>query len=402
MLSIEKQLEQIKRGCVDLVSEEELVSKLKKGKPLRIKLGMDPTAPDIHLGHTVVLRKMREFQDLGHKAVLIIGDYTAQIGDPSGVDKTRPMLSAGDIEANAGTYLDQAGKVLDLSPEKFEIRRNSEWLGKLSFADVIKLASNMTVARMLERDTFEKRYKAGVPIGTHEFLYPLMQGYDSVMIRSDVELGGTDQTFNNLVGRDIQKVHNQEPQVVLVMPLLIGLDGKEKMSKSKGNYIGVTESPKEIYGKLMSISDDLMWMYYELISMKSLADVKKLRSDVSKGNVHPKDAKVELAKEIVARFHREDDAARAEAEFERVFAKKETPSEIAEEVIKISSKKIPTVDLLVNLKMVGSKSEARRMIKQGGVSVNEGKISDINHELGCRGQHIIRVGKRKFRRVVFK
>src|SRR6056297_3342014 len=265
-----EQIKLLKRGTIEIYREDELAQRMavaaKENRELRIKLGMDPTAPDIHLGHSVVLRKMRQFQDLGHKAVLIIGDYTAQIGDPSGVNKTRPMLTGEQIKQNAQTYFDQAGKVLDTSPEKLEIRYNSEWLGELSFADVIKLCSQMTVARMMERDTFELRYKAGVPIGVHEFMYPLMQGYDSVCIESDVELGGTDQTFNNLVGRGLQENANQEPQIVLIMPILVGLDGTEKMSKSKGNYIGLTDEPNDMFGKVMSIPDSLMDNYFTLLT----------------------------------------------------------------------------------------------------------------------------------------
>lgn len=401
MTDIKKQLEAVKRGVVDLISEDELIQKFKKGKPLRIKLGMDPTAPDIHLGHSVVLHKMREFQNLGHKAVLIIGDYTARVGDPSGTDKTRPMLSGEEIDKNAQTYLDQAGKILDLSPEKFEMRKNSEWLSKMNFAEVIKLASNMTVARMLERDSFDKRFKAGIPIGTHEFLYPLMQGYDSFKVAADVELGGTDQTFNNLVGRDIQRANGMEQQVVIVMPLLVGLDGTEKMSKSKGNYIGVTESAQEIFGKVMSVSDELMWNYYELLSSKTLKEIINLKKEVAEGRAHPKVAKVELAKEIIAQFYNSSEAEKSEKEFEKIFSKKEMPSEIEEVVIKKGNNYL-LVDLLLTLNMVSSKGEARRMIKQSGISVNEKKISDIDETIEGAGEVVLRVGKRKFKKVLFK
>ncbi|MDH4241435.1 MAG: tyrosine--tRNA ligase, partial [Phycisphaerae bacterium] len=305
-----KQIQLLKRGTVEIYSEEELSEKLidaaKTSRQLRIKLGLDPTSPDIHLGHTVVLRKMRQFQDLGHKAVLIIGDYTARIGDPSGQNETRPILSGGQIEQNAKTYFEQAGKILDTAEDKLEIRYNSKWLSELKLADLIKLTSNMTVARMLERDTFELRYKDGDAIGIHEFLYPLMQGYDSVMVQSDVELGGTDQTFNNLVGRDIQRAYGQSPQIVMTMPILVGLDGKEKMSKSKNNYIGVTDEPNDMFGKVMSISDDMMENYFTLLTNLETEEIAEL---VNPDKTHPKDAKVLLGKTIVTQFY---DVAAAE------------------------------------------------------------------------------------------
>src|SRR6266478_6564102 len=306
-MKAEEQLELLTAGCETVVTREELLKKLQPGKPLRVKLGCDPTAPDLHLGHSVVLRKLRQFQDLGHQAVLIIGDYTALIGDPTGQNKTRPMLSDADIERNAKTYFEQAGKFLDTSREKLEIRRNSEWLAPMSFADVIRLASKMTVARMLERDTFEKRHKAGEPISVHEFLYPLMQGYDSVKINADVELGGTDQTFNNLVGRDLQRDAGQEPQCVLILPILEGLDGIEKMSKSKGNYIGLNDAPKDMFGKTMSISDELMTRWYSLLLG-------------SKAEGHPMKAKKALAQFLVSQYHGEAAGAQAREDFEKQFS----------------------------------------------------------------------------------
>jgi len=316
--TIIEQVELLKRGTVEIFTDGELAEKLteaaKTPRQLRIKLGLDPTSPDIHLGHTVVLRKMRQFQDLGHKAVLIIGDYTARIGDPSGQDTTRPMLSPEQIEQNARTYFEQAGKILDTSGDKLEIRYNSEWLSDLRLADIIKLTSNMTVARMLERDTFELRHKKGDPIGIHEFLYPLMQGYDSVMIKSDVELGGTDQTFNNLVGRDLQRIHDQSPQVVITMPILVGLDGKEKMSKSKDNYIGVTDEPNDMFGKVMSISDDMMENYFTLLTDLTGEKISEL---VSPDKTHPKQAKVLLGKTIVNQFYDQSTAQTTAAEFDK-------------------------------------------------------------------------------------
>ena len=323
---IDKQLEIIKRGAVDLVNEAELIEKLKKGRPLRIKAGFDPTSPDLHLGHTVLMQKLAQFQELGHTIVFIIGDFTSKIGDPSGRSATRPPLSDSEISANLKTYVEQASKILDM--EKVELRYNSEWLAKMNFADVLKLASQYTVARMMEREDFKNRFAAGNPLGIHEFLYPLMQGHDSVAIKADVELGGTDQIFNLLMGRDLQREAKQEPQVVLTMPLLVGTDGVQKMSKSYGNYIGITDSPREMFGKIMSISDDLMWSYYELLSDLSLGEIKELKEELVVGKLHPKIAKENLAMEIIERFHSEEDAVSARDEFERVFAKKGRPDEI--------------------------------------------------------------------------
>jgi tyrosyl-tRNA synthetase len=396
--TIAQQIEVLKRGTVEVFREQELAEKLtvaaKTGRQLRIKLGLDPTSPDIHLGHTVVLRKMRQFQDLGHKAVLIIGDYTARIGDPSGQNATRPILSPEQIEKNAKTYFEQAGKILDTSGEKLEVRYNSEWLAGLNLADIIRLTSNMTVARMLERDTFEQRHEKGDSVSIHEFLYPLMQGYDSVMIQSDVELGGTDQTFNNLVGRDIQRAYGQQPQVVITMPILIGLDGKEKMSKSKGNYIGVTDQPNDMFGKIMSISDDMMENYFTLLTNLSAERITEL---VNPDKTHPKEAKVLLAKTILMQFYNEKTAEAAAAEFDKVFAQGQLPDDIPE--VKISAEPIMASKLLVTSKLVPSGSEAKRMIKQGAVEIDKNRIDDPNVLITPADGMVIQVGKRKFARL---
>jgi len=385
----------LKRSTVEIFTEAELAQKLdesaKTGRQLRIKLGLDPTSPDIHLGHTVVLRKMRQFQDLGHKAVLIIGDYTARIGDPSGVSTTRPMLSPQQIEQNAGTYFQQAGKILDTSASKLEIRYNNEWLEKLTLMELIQLAAKKTVAQMLQRDTFKNRLQADVDVYTHEFLYPLMQGYDSVMVRSDVELGGTDQTFNNLVGRDIQRAYGQPPQVVITTPILVGLDGKEKMSKSKGNYIGVTDSPAEMFGKIMSISDDMMENYFTLLTDFPMDRVAEL---VNPDKTHPKEAKVLLGKTIVTQFYGQAAAEAAAAEFNRVFAQKNLPDEIPQ--VEIPAQRIMASKLLLACKLVPSGSEAKRMIKQGAAEIDGNRIDDPNLEITPKDGMVIQVGKRKF------
>ena len=399
--TIEKQVELLKRGTVEIFREEELAEKLKQTagakRPLRIKLGLDPTSPDIHLGHTVVLRKMRQFQDLGHKAVLIIGDYTARIGDPSGQNTTRPMLSPEQIEQNAKTYFDQAGKILDTSKERIEIRHNSEWLSDLKLADLIRLTSNMTVARMLERDTFELRYKDGDAIGIHEFLYPLMQGYDSVMVRSDVELGGTDQTFNNLVGRDIQRAYGQSPQVVITTPILVGLDGKEKMSKSKGNYIGVTDGPNDMFGKVMSISDDMMKDYFTLLTNLPTTEIAELANP---DKTHPRQAKVLLGKEIVAQFYNQAAGENAAAQFDKVFAQGKLPDDIPQ--ILISDPNLSAKQLLLSCHLVESGGEAKRMVAQGAVSIDAKKITDPNAQITPKDGMVIQVGKRKFARLTLK
>ncbi len=397
-VDIARQVEILKRGAVEVYREDELAQRLteraKQGKPLRAKLGMDPTAPDIHLGHTVVLRKLRQFQDLGHKAVLIIGDYTARIGDPTGQNTTRPMLSPEQIKQNAETYFQQAGKILDMSPSKVEVRFNSEWLADLKLADIIKLTASMTVARMLERDTFEIRYKKGEPIGIHEFLYPLMQGYDSVAIESDVELGGTDQTFNNLVGRDLQRIAGQPAQIVITMPILVGLDGVQKMSKSKGNYIGVTDSPSDMFGKTMSIPDNLMDNYFTLLTDVPADKIKEL-TDPNK--THPKQAKVLLGKMIVEQFYDKQAAEDAAAGFEKVFAQNQLPDEMAEVVV--AAEPTTASKLLLCCKLVDSGGEGKRMIQQGGVKINEAKVADPNEVVTPADGMIVQVGKRKFARL---
>ncbi|MGC9454078.1 MAG: tyrosine--tRNA ligase [Phycisphaerae bacterium] len=396
---LREQVDALSRGCEGLYTREELEQRLRQAaaqdRQLRIKIGMDPTAPDIHLGHTVSLRKLRMFQDLGHRAVLIIGDYTARIGDPSGANKTRPMLSPEQIEENARTYFDQAGLILDTSPQKLEVRYNSEWLGKLSFAEVLQLAAQTTVARMMERDTFEKRYKAGEPIGLHEFLYPLMQGYDSVCIQADVELGGTDQTFNNLVGRTLQASAGQPPQIVMVFPLLAGLDGVEKMSKSKGNYVGITEKPTEMFGKLMSIPDNLMDNYFTLLTDLPREQIDTL---LDADRTHPREAKATLARTIVATYHGEEAAGQAEAEFQRVFSNRQTPSDMPE--VSVPEGAINVVNLVTSAGFAKSTSEARRLIKQGAVSIDGEKLTDINAEVFVKTDQVLKVGKRRFGRIV--
>jgi tyrosyl-tRNA synthetase len=393
--TIAEQINLLKRGTVEIFTEVELAQKLceasKSGRQLRIKLGLDPTSPDIHLGHTVVLRKMRQFQDLGHKAVLIIGDYTARIGDPTGQNSTRPILSPEQIEQNAKTYFEQAGKILDTSAEKLEIRHNSEWLEKLTLMELIQIAAKKTVAQMLQRDTFKKRLQADVDVYTHEFLYPLMQGYDSVMIKSDVELGGTDQTFNNLVGRDIQKGYDQQPQIVITMPILVGLDGKEKMSKSKGNYIGVTDEPNDMFGKVMSISDEMMENYFTLLTDLPAEEISKL---IDPDRSHPKETKVLLGKTIVSQFYDEAAADSAAAEFDKVFAQGQLPDEIPEFIL--PSEPILVKQLLLTCELVSTGGEAKRMIKQSAVSIDGEKLTDPNAEITPKDGAVIRVGKRKF------
>ncbi len=378
MKSADEQLKLLEQGVEKLYTHDELHKKLAKGKPLRVKLGCDPTAPDLHLGHSVVLRKLRQFQDLGHKAILIIGDYTALIGDPTGQNKTRPMLDATQIKRNAQTYFQQAGKILDVSPDKLEIRYNSEWLANMGLADVIWLASKMSVARMLERDSFEKRYKAGDPISVHEFLYPLMQGHDSVIVRSDVELGGTDQTFNNLVGRDLQKDAGQESQVVVIMPILEGLDGVEKMSKSKGNFIGLTESPKDMFGKTMSISDALMPRWYSLLLGRSVT------------HKHPMEAKKALAHAIVEQYHGRAAADTARAEFEQKFSKKDY-SEVADTLVAPAD--IVLLDLVAKAGKFKSRSDIRRLIEQGGVTLDGQKLTDPKARVAVKPGQILKAGK---------
>ncbi|MBW8001629.1 MAG: tyrosine--tRNA ligase [Planctomycetes bacterium] len=398
---ITKKLDALKRGTVEIFSEEELAKKLeisaKNGNPLRIKLGLDPTSPDIHLGHTVVLRKMRQFQDLGHKAVLIIGDYTARIGDPSGQNSIRPVLTPEQIEKNAETYFEQAGKILDTSKDKLEVRYNSEWLEKMTLIEMIHLAAKKTVAQMLQRDSFKKRLENNIDVYTHEFLYPLMQAYDSVVIKSDVELGGTDQTFNNLVGRDIQRAYDQPPQIVITMPILVGLDGTEKMSKSKDNYIGVTDDPNDMFGKVMSISDDMMENYFTLLTDMPAEKIAEL---IDQNKTHPKQAKVLLGKTIVTQFYDAQAADSAAQEFEKVFAKGQMPDDIDE--IKIAAEPIMASKLLLTCKLVSSGGDGKRMIKQSAVSIDGIKITDPNSQIAPANGMIIQVGKRKFAKLKVK
>ncbi len=400
-ITIKEQIELLKRGTIEVFTEAELTQKLtdaeKTSRQLRIKLGLDPTSPDIHLGHTVVLRKMRQFQDLGHKAVLIIGDYTARIGDPTGQSATRPMLSPEQIEANAKTYFDQAGKILDTSADKLEVRYNSKWFEKMTLMELIQLAAKKTVAQMLQRDSFKLRLQQDIDVYTHEFLYPLMQGYDSYVIKSDVELGGTDQTFNNLVGRDIQRAYGQPTQVVITMPILVGLDGKEKMSKSKGNYIGVTDDPNDMFGKVMSISDDMMENYFTLLTELPADKIAELTNP---SKTHPKKAKVLLGKTIVAQFYGDTTANAAAEQFDKIFAQKQLPDEIEE--ITIAADPVMASKLIFNCGLVPSGSEAKRVIKQGGVEIDGRKISDPNEQIIPKNGMTIQVGKRRFARLKVK
>ena len=396
---IEKQLERISRGTVEVIQPGELKKKLeraiKENRPLVVKAGFDPTAPDIHLGHTVLLRKMRHFQDLGHKVIFLIGDHTATIGDPSGESKTRPRLTKKEVEENAKTYEKQISKVLDL--KHLQIRFNSEWLAKMDVAKIAELLSRYSVQRLLERDDFSNRYKQQKTITMLEFLYPLLQGYDSVALEADVELGGSDQKFNLLVGRDIQGLYGQAPQVVLTMPLLEGLDGVQKMSKSLGNYVGINESAKDMFGKLMSISAELMYKYYELLTDK---DVAKIKADVSNGILHPKAAKVNLSKIIVTQYHGEKEAAKQAEEFDRAFKNKGFPQDIELTKIQINSGKAQLIAVLFDLsKMLSSRGEAKRKIQEGAVEIDGSKVTDINLELPVGKEYKIRVGK-KFARVI--
>lgn len=389
-------LELIKRGADELLIEAELVEKLKTGRPLRIKAGFDPTAPDLHLGHTVLINKLRHFQDLGHHVMFLIGDFTGMIGDPTGKNATRPPLSREQILENARTYQEQVFKILD--PEKTEICFNSTWFEPIGAAGMIKLAALHTVARMLERDDFSKRYANGQPIAIHEFLYPLCQGYDSVAMRADVELGGTDQKFNLLVGRELQKHYGQAPQCVLMMPLLEGLDGVSKMSKSLGNYVGINEPPREIFGKLMSISDVLMWRYYDLLSFCGNAEIVRLKQEVADGR-NPRDVKVRFAQEIVARFHGQGAAVDALADFEARFRQGALPDDISDVGIVVDGRSISLVQVLKQAGLTASTSEAMRMIEQGGVKIDGVKIEDKGLLLGRQPPFVVQVGKRKFARV---
>jgi len=396
----EAQIEVLKRGTVEIISEGDLLAKLRHNRPLRVKLGVDPSAPDIHLGIAIVLRKLRQFQDLGHQAILVVGDFTAMIGDPSEKKKTRPMLTREEIERNVGTYRDQYGRILD--PARTKVVFNSEWLAKLRFEDVIKLSAKTTVARVLERDDFTTRLKSGTPIFMHEIMYPLCQAYDSVMLEADVELGGTDQKFNNLMGRDLQREFGQEPQVVLLTPLLVGVDGVEKMSKSLGNAIGITDPPAEMYGKVMSIPDDLIAHFMEFCTEIPLRDVKAVESGLKSGSLNPRDAKARLAREVVKLWHGPSAASEAERQFERVFVEKDTPESIPEAPLnrdELTQGKVRVIKLLVLAGLVESNSEARRLISQGGVSINGDRINDVDADVPIKDGTVLRVGRRRFVRI---
>ncbi|HKQ98348.1 MAG TPA: tyrosine--tRNA ligase [Candidatus Polarisedimenticolia bacterium] len=400
-----EQLDYLRKGAVEIIREEELLKKLERsaatGKPLTVKVGFDPSAPDLHLGHTVVIRKMKHFQDLGHRVVFLIGDFTGMIGDPTGVSKTRPVLTREQVRANAETYKKQVFKILH--PKKTVVDFNSRWLGKLGSAGFIALAAKYTVARILERDDFAKRYKANQPIGLHEFLYPLAQGYDSVALQADVEMGGTDQTFNLLVGRELMREYGLEPQVVLTLPLLEGLDGVEKMSKSLGNFIGINEPPREIFGKAMSVSDAMMWRYWTLCTDLTTADIDAMRRAVESGALHPRQAKVDLAKRLVADYHGAAAADEAAAEFDRIFAKRENPDEVPESALPASAEPVWVPKLLVSVGLAKSNGEARRLIEQGGVSVDGARVGDAAATLAAAAgaTYLIKVGKRHFARVRF-
>lgn len=393
--SIDQIISELKRGVEDVYSEADLVEKLKENRPLRIKLGADPTAPDIHLGHTVVLNKLRQFQNFGHEVIFLIGDFTATVGDPSGKNATRPPLSREDVLRNAETYKEQIFKILD--PQKTKIVFNSDWLGELGTVGMIRLASNYTVARMLERDDFKKRFSNQQPIAIHEFIYPLLQGHDSVHLKADVELGGTDQTFNLLIGRELQKADGQKPQVAMTLPLLVGLDGEKKMSKSLGNYIGVTEAPSEMFGKIMSISDELMWDWYNLLSFRPLTEIAQLKADVANGK-NPRDVKILLAKEIIARFHDEASADAAEQEFINRFQKGAIPDEMPEFTFE---GEMGLASLLKEAGLVPSTSEAIRAAQQGGVKIDGEKVEDVK-QTAQKGTFVYQVGKRKFARITVK
>jgi len=402
-MTVAAQMAIIKRGTVEILVEKELEEKLEKsiktGIPLRIKAGFDPTAPDLHLGHTVLLQKMRQFQQLGHEVCFLIGDFTGMIGDPTGKSETRKALTTEDVLKNAETYKEQVFKILD--PVKTKVMFNSEWLSAMGATDMIALAAKYTVARMLERDDFGKRYANQLPISIHEFLYPLIQGYDSVAMKADVELGGTDQKFNLLVGRELQREWGQRPQSVITMPLLEGLDGVNKMSKSLGNYIGINDSPDEIFGKIMSVSDNLMLRYYELLSDLSLADIDKLKQGLKAHDIHPMDAKKQLGRELTGRYHGQDAALLAEESFVKRFRDNQTPEDMPEITLTAEVGNILLCKLLASLELVPSNSEGRRAIKGGGVKIDGEKITDENCELAAKGSYVIQVGKRRFAKVVF-
>ncbi len=392
VINIDESLELIKRGTEEIISVDDLISKLKEGRPLTVKAGFDPTAPDLHLGHTVVLQKLKHFQDLGHNVKFLIGDFTGMIGDPSGKSETRKALTSEEVLSNAETYKEQVYKVLD--PSKTEIVFNSVWLDKLGTRGVLELMSKYTVARILERDDFAKRYKDHQPIGVHEFLYPLMQGYDSVAMKADVELGGTDQKFNLLVGRELLRDYGLKPQVAITMPIIEGLDGVMKMSKSLGNYVGISEEPEDMFGKLMSISDELMIKYYTLLSDKSISDIDTMKLDIANGTLHPMEAKKLFAMEIIERYHSSEKAIEAREKFEKIFAKKEIPDDIIEYTLKGET----LLDIMMNLNFSDSRSNARRLADQGGVTLSNERVTDLS--MIVDSESVLKVGKRKFAKLV--
>ena len=401
-IPVDEQLNHIRRGSVDIIREEELLEKLKRaqktGKPLRVKAGFDPTAPDIHVGHTVLIRKMKHFQDLGHTVIFLIGDFTGMIGDPSGRSATRKQLTADEVQQNAETYKQQIFKILD--PQKTVIDFNSRWFSALGVDGFIRLAAKYTVARILEREDFSNRLKNQLPIAMHELLYPLVQGYDSVALEADVELGGTDQRFNLLVGRELQREYGQEQQIVLTMPLLEGLDGVQKMSKSLSNYIGINEPPNEQFGKVMSISDDLMYRYYELLTDIPLNEIQNLRKDIADGKRHPKDVKADLAARIVADYHGAEAADAARDEFDRVFRQRQNPEDVETKKISISAGPMRLTRLLPALNLAPSNTEAQRLIESGAVHINDQRVTDPKAEISQAGEYLFKVGKRRFLRVL--
>ncbi|MET0070643.1 MAG: tyrosine--tRNA ligase [Candidatus Thiodiazotropha sp.] len=396
MTDVNGSLELIKRGTEEVLPEELLIKKLQRGNPLKIKAGFDPTAPDLHIGHTVLINKLRQFQELGHEVIFLIGDFTGMIGDPTGKSATRPPLTREEVVENAKTYEHQIFKILD--PSRTTVLFNSSWMGEMSAVDLIQLAAKHTVARMLERDDFNKRYTGGQPIAVHEFLYPLIQGYDSVVLKADVELGGTDQKFNLLVGRQLQEAYQQEPQVVITLPILEGLDGVQKMSKSLDNYIGITDAPEEMFGKIMSISDELMWRYFELLSFRPMAEIEAWKGEVAQG-ANPRDVKVRLAEELVERFHSREDAVKANEAFVARFQKGQMPDEMTEVTLNAPDGGYPIANLLKDAGLVKSTSEAMRMIKQGAVKVDGERLADHSHVVPPGTTCVYQVGKRRFARI---
>ncbi|MEW8524884.1 MAG: tyrosine--tRNA ligase [Candidatus Thiodiazotropha endolucinida] len=396
MTDVTGSLELIKRGTEEVLPEDLLIKKLQRGKPLKIKAGFDPTAPDLHLGHTVLINKLRQFQELGHEVIFLIGDFTGMIGDPTGKSATRPPLTRDEVVENAKTYEHQIFKILD--PTKTTVLFNSSWMGEMSAVDLIQLAAKHTVARMLERDDFNKRYTSGQAIAVHEFLYPLIQGYDSVVLKADVELGGTDQKFNLLVGRQLQEAYQQEPQIVITLPILEGLDGVQKMSKSLNNYIGITDAPEEMFGKVMSISDELMWRYFELLSFRPMSEIVEWKREIEQG-ANPRDVKIRLAEELVERFHSREQAVKAHEAFVARFQKGQMPDEMTEFDFTASNGGYPIANLLKDAELVKSTSEAMRMIKQGAVRIDGERVTDHTLTVAAGSTHVYQVGKRRFARV---